>query len=85
MASEREYRIVIEFCVWCDYSPEALSLSQSLLNYFGTEIKELLLIPTKGGKFEVTVNGRLLHSKLDTGEFPDTDRLLRTMNEMETL
>jgi selenoprotein W-related protein len=29
------------------------------------------LIPDRGGCFELTVNGKLLYSKLETGQFPD--------------
>jgi selenoprotein W-related protein len=31
----------------------------------------LKLIPSKGGCFELTVDGKLLYSKLETGKFPD--------------
>ncbi len=34
------------------------------------------MIPSKGGCFELTVGGKRLYSKLETGEFPDEDRLL---------
>jgi selenoprotein W-related protein len=42
-----------------------------LLDTYKQQIKELKLIPSKGGCFEVTVNGKLLYSKLATGQFPD--------------
>jgi selenoprotein W-related protein len=31
----------------------------------------LKLIPASGGCFELTVNGKLVYSKLETGKFPD--------------
>jgi selenoprotein W-related protein len=31
----------------------------------------LKLIPASGGCFELTVDGRLIYSKLETGKFPD--------------
>jgi selenoprotein W-related protein len=31
------------------------------------------LIKSSGGAFEIRVNGELIHSKLDTGEWPDFD------------
>jgi selenoprotein W-related protein len=40
------------------------------------QIKELRLVPDKGGCFEVTAGGDLLYSKLATGVFPDEDRLV---------
>jgi selenoprotein W-related protein len=34
-----------------------------LLNHFEPEIEALTLIPSDGGRFEVTINGDLLYSK----------------------
>lgn len=36
----------------------------------------LELQPSKGGCFEVTVDGDLVYSKLATGEFPDPQAVL---------
>ena len=33
------------------------------------------LVPSSGGAFEVRLNKELLHSKLDTGEWPDFDSI----------
>jgi selenoprotein W-related protein len=33
------------------------------------------LIASSGGAFEIRVNGELIHSKLDTGEWPDFDAI----------
>ncbi len=35
------------------------------------QIRDLRLVPDKGGCFEVTADGELLYSKLKTGTFPD--------------
>jgi selenoprotein W-related protein len=42
-----------------------------LLDTYKQDIKELKLIPAGGGCFELTVNGKLIYSKLETGQFPD--------------
>jgi selenoprotein W-related protein len=42
-----------------------------LLDTYKQEIKELKLIPSGGGCFELKVNGKLIYSKLETGQFPD--------------
>jgi selT/selW/selH-like putative selenoprotein len=31
------------------------------------------------GSFEVTFDGEVLHSKLDTGEWPDTEKVLQAI------
>jgi selenoprotein W-related protein len=42
----------------------------------GDRIASLTLIPSSGGAFEVSANGKLLHSKLESGEWPDFDHLV---------
>jgi selenoprotein W-related protein len=42
-----------------------------LLSTYKQKIKELKLVPSGGGCFELMVNGDLLYSKLKTGTFPD--------------
>jgi len=37
-----------------------------LVNEFEPEIKSLTLFPSDGGRFEVTVNEKLIYSKLQT-------------------
>ena len=37
-----------------------------LLEQFEPEIESLALVPSDGGRFEVSVNGQLLYSKLQT-------------------
>lgn len=34
------------------------------------------LEPASGGCYEVTVDGELIYSKLDTGEFPEDDTIV---------
>ena len=39
------------------------------------------LIASSGGAFEVRFNGELLHSKLESGEWPDFDGLARQIKK----
>jgi selenoprotein W-related protein len=41
----------------------------------------LTLIPSEGGVFEVTVNGELIHSKSETGKFPQPGAVLAKLKE----
>lgn len=57
--------VVIEYCAAWNYTPRAVSLTGQILSerqieYFVTSWK---LIPSSGGRFEVTVNGELIFSK----------------------
>ena len=51
-------------------------MTAKLLPRFKREVVQLVLIPSTGGCFEVTVDGKLLYSKLETGQFPDEETLL---------
>ena len=50
-------------------------MTSDLLKKYETDVKGLTLVPGGGGCFEVTFNGNLIHSKLDTGEFPTVGQI----------
>ena len=54
-------------------------MTSTLLTNFKQKIKTLELIPAGGGCFEVTVNGKLVYSKLETGTFPDEQWVVDTL------
>ena len=43
-----------------------MGLANDLLKNFEYDIKDLTLVPSDGGKFEVSVNDKLVYSKLQT-------------------
>ncbi|MED1471173.1 Rdx family protein [Bacillus salipaludis] len=45
-------------------------------------MKKMELIPASGGVFEVTVDGIKIYSKDETGVFPDTDEIIKTIESM---
>ena len=47
---------------------------------YGAAIKTVDLIPGSGGAFEVSLNGTLLYSKLETGQFPTTEQITSAMD-----
>jgi selenoprotein W-related protein len=47
----------------------------------GERIKSLTLIPSSGGAFEIRANDKLLHSKLESGEWPDFDEIVRAIKK----
>jgi selenoprotein W-related protein len=51
------------------------------LTTFKQDIKELVLIPSGGGKFELSLNDDLVYSKLKTGQFPDEDWVVDTVKK----
>jgi selenoprotein W-related protein len=43
-----------------------VSLANDLLKEFEHLVEALVLVPSDGGRFEVSVNGQLIYSKLQT-------------------
>ena len=54
-------------------------MTAKILPRFKQAIRRYVMIPSKGGCFELTVGGKKLYSKLATGEFPDEDRLVEAV------
>ncbi len=51
-------------------------MTERLLAKGKQRIHSLELVPYGDGRFEVFKNDKKLHSKLETGEFPDDEKLL---------
>ena len=73
------FKITVEFCMMWNYAPKAASFAEHLFNHFRSEISSINLIPGSKGAFEVTVNGEKIYSKLETGEFPNFDRIIEEL------
>ena len=64
-------KIDIEFCIKWHYDPEFERVSNIIKkNIHGAEIISNNK-PPRSGAFEVTINGRLVFSKLNEGRFPN--------------
>lgn len=48
----------------------------------GNKIKDFQLIPSKGGCFELKVDGQLVYSKLQTGQFPDDEDMVEQVGKL---
>jgi selenoprotein W-related protein len=53
-----------------------VSLVNELLRNLEPEIESIELFPSDGGRFEVTVNGTLVYSKLQTGRHAEPGEIL---------
>jgi selenoprotein W-related protein len=56
-------------------------LTAKLLPRFKQQVPQLVLIPSSGGCFEVSVGDNLLYSKLETGQFPDEEKLIEAIGQ----
>lgn len=54
-------------------------MTTKLLSTYKQKIKEMKLIPSSGGCFELKVGNELLYSKLKTGTFPNEGDLVQAV------
>ena len=59
--------------------PKAVSMAEALLEEYKTKIDGLTIVPSGGGRFEVTVDGNLIYSKLATGRFPEVAEIKKAI------
>ena len=59
-----------------------MSLTDELLKHYEHLIEEIKLIPSEGGRFEVTVNGQLLFSKIETHRHAEPGEVLGLVRKM---
>jgi selenoprotein W-related protein len=53
-----------------------------LLKEYEHTIEKITLVPSEGGRFEVTVNGQLLYSKLQTKRHAEPGEVLGQVRKM---
>ena len=59
-----------------------MSLIDELLKHYEHVIETITLVPSDGGKFEVSVNGQLLYSKLETHRHAEPGEVLGLVRKM---
>jgi selenoprotein W-related protein len=59
-----------------------VGLAGELLKHFEHVIEDITLVPSDGGRFEVTVNGKLLYSKLQTKRHAQAGEVVGLVNKM---
>jgi selenoprotein W-related protein len=59
-----------------------VSLTEELLKNYEHVIETMTLVPSDGGRFEVTVNGQLLYSKLATHRHAETGEVLGLVKKL---
>lgn len=74
-------RVEIEYCAQCGFLPRAVWLAQELLTTFSLELRELVLVPGKGGILEVRVDGEVVYNRQDADEFVDPKVLKQAIRD----
>jgi len=59
-----------------------VSLTNELLDQFEMEIESITLVPSQGGRYEVTVNDQLVYSKLQTGRHAEPGEVLGLVKQL---
>jgi len=59
-----------------------VSLMDELLKHYEHLVETITLAPSDGGKFEVSVNGQLLYSKLETHRHAEPGEVLGLVRKM---
>jgi len=59
-----------------------VSLVEEILKDYEHLIESLSLIPSDGGRFEVSVNGQLIYSKLDTKRHAEAGEIVNSISKM---
>jgi selenoprotein W-related protein len=59
-----------------------VGLATELLKQFEEKIDVVSLIPSDGGRFEVTVNDKLVYSKLNTGRHAQPGEVLGLVRQV---
>ena len=72
----KKHAISIEYCVPCDYSQQALLVTESLVRDYQHVIDRFELIMGSKGTFDVTVDGKLIFSKAEQKRFPEAGEIL---------
>ena len=57
-------------------------MASQLLTQLKQKIAGLELEPSGGGCFELTIDGKLIYSKLETGSFPDEAELVAQVTKI---
>ncbi len=57
-------------------------MAGSLLNQFEHAISELVLIPSRGGVFEVIVGDALVYSKKETGRHAEPEEVIEAVKRV---
>ena len=59
-----------------------MSLAAELLDQFEHRIETISLVPSDGGRFEVSVNGQLIYSKLETHRHAEAGEVVKIITKI---
>ncbi len=72
-------KLNLVYCAVWNYTDRAVGLAAELLKEFEPSIESITLVPSDGGRFEFSVDGKLLYSKLETHRHADPGEIAGIM------
>lgn len=73
----------IEYCTGWGYVPKAMEVAEYLLRKYKNEIKELSIIPSSDGVFEVKLGEKMVFSKKEMKRFPEIEDIEKALYELD--
>jgi selenoprotein W-related protein len=59
-----------------------VGLASDLLEHFEPEIESVTLVPSDGGRYEISVNQHLIYSKLQTGRHAEPGEVIGLIQKL---
>ena len=56
-------------------------MAATLKDKYKDDLKDVNLVPSSGGAFEVSLDGNLIYSKLSTGRFPEEKEVIAAIDK----
>jgi len=81
LESAAKHVLEIEFCVPCDFRSQALGLAKEAVDQWADRLSEIRLVPSTGGRFEVTLDGDLVFSKAALDRHAEPGEVSRLIGE----
>jgi selenoprotein W-related protein len=78
---QRSPRLEIEYCTQCRWLLRAGWTAQELLTTFVDDLKEVSLVPGKGGVFDVRLDGETIWSRASEHRFPELPELKQLIRD----
>ncbi len=78
---QRSPKLEIEYCTQCRWLTRATWVAQELLTTFVEDLKEVSIVPGKGGVFNVTVDDALIWSRAEARRFPELSELKQLVRD----
>nr|WP_300306322.1 SelT/SelW/SelH family protein [Halomonas sp.] len=75
-------RVKIVFCTQCQWLLRSGWYAQELISTFGEGLEEVTLVPSHGGRFEITLDDQLLWERKRDGGFPDIKTLKQRVRDV---